>query len=189
MSQLMAAAAYAAEKHAFQVRKGRAGAPYVNHVLDVAQRLEAAHPGDTVLVIGGLLHDVIEDCSDWTGDDHARTPEAVGREIEGRFGAEVAALVWEVTDDKTLDKDVRKARQVETVAGKSVLAKRLKFADKTSNVTALAESPPDWPLERQRAYLDWAEKVLAGARGVSPRLETEFDAALARTRSTLGAPA
>ncbi|HEY2744342.1 MAG TPA: serine/threonine-protein kinase PknK, partial [Polyangia bacterium] len=55
--------------------------PYVNHVIGVAAMLaEATGGSDPVLVMGGLLHDTMED----TGATYA--------ELARRFGAEVAAL-------------------------------------------------------------------------------------------------
>jgi (p)ppGpp synthase/HD superfamily hydrolase len=128
-----------------------------------------------VLVIGALLHDVIED-TDGTADD-----------ITALFGAEVAALVVEVTDDKSLPKAERKARQVRDVAGKSASARRIKLADKAANLAALCDSPPtDWDMTRRRAYLDWAEQVIAGCRGLDPVLEAAFDAEAARLRAAFG---
>ncbi len=57
----------------------------------------------------------------------------------------------------------------------------LKLADKCSNLTAILGSPPpDWPLLRRQEYFDWAHAVVAGCRGVNPRLEAQFDALYAR---------
>jgi len=39
----------------------------------------------------------------------------------------------------------------------------------------LSEPPLDWPVERQREYFIWAEKVIAGLRGVNLTLEQELD--------------
>jgi hypothetical protein len=50
------------------------------------------------------------------------------------------------------------------------------------------ETPPaKWPLKRKRKYLDWAERVAAGCRGVNPALEGAFDKALHRAREVLAA--
>lgn len=142
-----------------------AGEPYVNHVLDVARRLAAARPDDTALIVAGLLHDIVEDT------------EGTEAEIAGMFGGEVAALVMEVTDDKSLPKEERKRLQIEKAPAKSARGKMLSLADKASNLGSFATSPPEWPHERKRAYLDWAREVVAGCRGVDARLEADFDAA------------
>jgi (p)ppGpp synthase/HD superfamily hydrolase len=84
----------------------------------------------------------------------------------------------EVTDDKTLPKDERKRRQVETAPEKSREAKLIKLADKTSNLRTIASSPAaDWSVNRRLEYIDWAKAVVAGLRGISPWLEQQFDEA------------
>lgn len=160
---------FAARAHAHQKRKGQAAEPYINHLADVAARLARSPRADVETVIAGLLHDVVED----TG----RTIE----EVEASFGPTVAGYVREVTDDKSLPKEERKRRQVETAARKSDGAKRIKLADKASNLAALAQSPPHlWDSARKKAYVEWAHEVVAGLRGVDPFLEVAFDEEAAR---------
>ena len=99
--------------------------------------------------------------------------------IQDRWGAKVADLVEEVTDDKRLLKPVRKQKQVESAPKKSFGAKIIKLADKTSNLRALASSPPaDWPVERRLEYVAWAERVVSGLRGANATLEDLFDEAV-----------
>jgi GTP diphosphokinase / guanosine-3',5'-bis(diphosphate) 3'-diphosphatase len=146
----------AAKWHVHQRRKGPAKEPYINHLLEVATLVADATGGtDTNLVIAALLHDAIEDCE-------------VPRElIAEAFGDDVASIIQEVTDDKTLPKQVRKDEQVKTASKKSLRAKLLKLADKTSNLRAVAVSPPaDWSVRRKKAYVDWSrELVNKGLRG------------------------
>jgi hypothetical protein len=61
----------------------------------------------------------------------------------------------------------------------------LKLADKTSNLRAVAASPPsNWSVKRRIEYVQWAKKVVEGLRGVNPKLESQFDeAAQAAERS------
>ncbi len=155
---------FAARKHVHQRRKGELEEPYINHLAEVAQMLAAATEGhDTVLVLAGLLHDTIEDT------------ETTFAELEAKFGREVADLVAEVSDDKTLEKVERKRLQIEKAPTKSDRAKMLKMADKTSNLHSIIQSPPkDWSLERKREYFEWASDVVAGCRGVNDYLEKEF---------------
>ncbi len=175
MRAVLEAAHYAAVRHAGQFRKGERAEPYVNHVLDVARRVAAARPDDETLILAALLHDIVEDT------------EGTEAEIERLFGPAVAALVMEVTDDKALEKDERKRLQVEHASGLSDAAKRLKLADKAANVTAVALTPPaGWPHERKTQYVDWAEAVAAGLRGVDDDLERGFDEAVALARKTFG---
>ena len=167
---------FAARKHAGQRRKGQAAEPYVNHLAEVARLVAEATGGDdAVAVLGALLHDTIED----TGTTRA--------ELEKEFGAEVAALVAEVTDDKTLPKAERKQQQVDRAPHKSARAKMIKLADKTSNLRSIAASPPvGWDWERQRDYFEWAGRVADGCRGVNAQLERWFDEARANGIAALG---
>ena len=167
---------FAAQKHATQRRKGEAQEPYVNHLAEVAELVAAATGGtDANLVAAAVLHDTIEDT------------KTSARELADVFNEDIAALVVEVTDDKTLDKQVRKDLQVTTAAKKSDRVKILKLADKTANLRSLAKSPPaHWDAARRRQYLVWSSDVAAGLRGVNPWLETAFDGASETARLTLG---
>ena len=165
---------FAARRHVHQRRKGEAAEPYVNHLAEVAALLAEATGGDDpVLLVASLLHDTIED------------QDVTRAEIAASFGDEVASLVAEVTDDKSLPKIERKRLQVENAPKKTERAKLLKLADKTSNLRAIANCPPAWPLQRQREYVDWAERVVAGCRGVNAQLERAFDAAAAQARAAV----
>jgi len=158
------AADFAARAHVGARRKGAAGEPYVNHLAEVAALLAVASGGeDAVLVAAGWLHDTLED----TATTYAQ--------LEDHFGPEVANVVAEVTDDKSLPDAERKRRQVETVTGKSARAQLLKIADKTSNLRALAASPPvGWDRDRLIAYIDWAEAVVGQCRGQNGFLDAVF---------------
>ena len=94
------------------------------------------------------------------------------------FGEGVARLVEEVTDDKALPREERKRLQVEHAQHISRRAKILKLADKTSNLRAIAASPPpDWSVRRRLEYVEWAKDVAGGLQGVCAWLEREFEAA------------
>jgi (p)ppGpp synthase/HD superfamily hydrolase len=98
--------------------------------------------------------------------------------IASDYGRKIADIVTEVTDDKSLPKAERKRLQVETAGHKSREARVIKLADKTSNVRAIASSPPpDWSVERRLDYVRWASEVVAQIRGTSPWLEQQFDEA------------
>ncbi|HMD84221.1 MAG TPA: HD domain-containing protein, partial [Terriglobia bacterium] len=131
VQRILAAAMFAAEKHAAQKRKGAAAEPYINHLIEVAQLIaESSERLDTNLVMAGFLHDTIED----TG--------TTAEELERAFGSDITALVVEMTDDKSLPKEVRKILQVENAPHKSVRAQVIKLADKISNLRAILASPP-----------------------------------------------
>ncbi len=178
LSRVLRAAERAAHWHSEQRRKGAAQEPYVNHLLEVARLVaEATGGADPDLVVAALLHDAVED-------------QPVSRAaIAQEFGEDVAALVMEVTDDKTLPKEQRKRLQVEHAPEKTPRAAILKLADKTSNLTALALSPPaNWNAARRLAYVQWARNVAAGLRVENPWLRSRFaDAADAAERAARGA--
>jgi (p)ppGpp synthase/HD superfamily hydrolase len=165
---VLRAADAAARWHVHQRRKGSAQEPYINHLIEVASLVaQATHGRDPDLVVAALLHDAVE--------DQEVPSELIARE----FGSNVAEIVAEVTDDKTVEKAERKRKQVATAHKKSDQAKMLKLADKTSNLRAIAFSPsPNWSVRRRLEYIDWAKDVVAGLRGVSPWLEEQFDRAV-----------
>jgi len=166
---------FAAQRHADQRRKGSRREPYVNHLAEVAESLcEATGGGDAALVAAALLHDTIEDT------------QTSLEELLMLFGEDVAALVMEVTDDKSLPKLERKRLQIVMAPKKSRRAKLLKIADATSNVRALAADPPaDWSTERVLDYIAWAEQVIGHCRGLNSELEQAFDAAVSSARAAV----
>jgi guanosine-3',5'-bis(diphosphate) 3'-pyrophosphohydrolase len=123
---------------------------------------------DADILQAALLHDTIEDT------------KTTGDELEQEFGPVVRRIVEEVTEDKTLPKKERKARQVSMAPRISVEAKLVKIADKTANTRDMVWHPPEsWDQERREAYLRWTAEVIAGCRGILPELEDLYDAAFA----------
>ena len=135
--------------HEGQFRKGKAKEPYVNHLEEVAKLTERWGGGENAIA-AAWLHDTVEDC-----------PPISSADLASLFGDEVAYIVAELTDDKSLSKAERKRKQVENAPHKSNDASLVKLADKTSNVGAIGKSPPaDWSLERRLAYISWAYEVV-----------------------------
>lgn len=175
MTDLIARArAFAEAQHAGQTRKGAEAAPYITHVAEVAEMVQRfGEPPEAVAA--AWLHDVVEDC-----------PPTGIKDIADLFGATVAAIVAEVTDDKTLPKAERKRLQVVNAARKSPEAALIKIADKTSNVRAIEKAPPtDWSTARKLAYLDWAEQVVTALPHRPVAAMTAFTRALDDTRAAL----
>ncbi len=119
---------YTARVHDGQVRLS--GEPYLSHPLEVAGIL-ADMKLDTVSVVAGLLHDVVE-------DTHA-TPE----DIEEHFGSEVLRIVAGVTKMSKLPFNSSRARQAESIR-KMLLAMAddirvimIKLADRLHNMRTL----------------------------------------------------
>lgn len=168
LGAVLRAAVFAGRVHAGHRRKGDAQEPYVNHVLEVAMIL-ATHGGPGVAIVAALLHDTVEDSD---ADPEPTTLEHLAAE----FGEEVARIVAEVSDDKSLPKETRKALQVRLAPKKSDAAKQVKLADKISNLRAITASPPKgWDHGRRLEYVGWAGRVAAGLRGVNPALDALFE--------------
>jgi (p)ppGpp synthase/HD superfamily hydrolase len=178
VTRILAAAKYAAEKHAGQKRKGLAKEPYVNHLIEVAELIAASCEAlDTNLIVAGLLHDTIEDT------------DTSAQELEQHFGGDVTSLVLEATDDKSLPKETRKALQIETAPHKSPRAQTLKLADKISNLRSLLASPPqEWSFDRKREYGDWAKRVVDGFTAPNCLLKAQFDEAYAQLAELTNEP-
>ena len=161
------ALAFAARKHRDQRRKDEYASPYINHPIALAELLvNEGGITDHVVLCAAILHDTIEDT------------ETTYAELVGAFGREIADVVAEVTDNKSLDAAVRKLSEIEHAAHASPRAKLVKLADKTCNLRDLAVTPPpEWSQDRRAAYLDWAQQVVAGIRGANAALEAAFDKA------------
>ncbi|MEO0829949.1 MAG: HD domain-containing protein [Pseudomonadota bacterium] len=173
--RIEAARDLATRLHEGQVRKGAERYPYILHCREVATFTEL-HGGDEVAVCAAWLHDTVEDCPPFS-------LEAIASE----FGPEVARVVGELTDDKSLPSKARKALQIENGPKKSAAACLVKLGDKTSNCRSIATAPPvGWPLERRVAYLDWSERVVAALAHRPATALEEFDVTLRAARLRLG---
>jgi guanosine-3',5'-bis(diphosphate) 3'-pyrophosphohydrolase len=174
-ANLLSAIAFAADKHRRQRRKDADASPYINHPIAVATVL--AVEGDVVdeaTLLCAILHDTVEDT------------ETTFAELGQHFGAEVAELVRELTDDKSLVKSERKRLQIEYAKESSLRAKQVRIADKICNVRDVTDCPPAaWPLQRRLEYLSWSAKVVEGCRGVNSKLDGVFDQAIVRAREAL----
>ena len=158
-ARLLEAASFAADRHRDQRRKDVDATPYINHPLAVGRILAEAGVEDVEVLIAGILHDTIEDT------------KTAAEELTQRFGERVCGLVLEVTDDKSLDKLERKRLQVIKAPSKSDDAKMIKLADKISNLRDLKNPPVGWTAKRVGAYIQFAEMVAGGCKGVNPALD------------------
>jgi guanosine-3',5'-bis(diphosphate) 3'-pyrophosphohydrolase len=93
---------FAAQKHRMQRRKDSEASPYINHPIALMHVLCIdGGINDPLILAAAALHDTIED---------TETTEA---ELRTTFGEEIAQIVVELTDDKSLAKEVRKRLQIE----------------------------------------------------------------------------
>ena len=124
---------YAAELHRRDRRKGT-DVPYLTHLLSVAV-LVLEDGGDETQAMAGLLHDAAEDHPTSEG------PSGRLRELEVRFGADVAGLVAFCTDHLELeppssrfrkDRYVAHLREAEDLGGL-----RVSLSDKVHNARSI----------------------------------------------------
>ena len=172
---ILKAAHFAAEQHRDQRRKDIHASPYIIHPISVALAIsQIGGVDDPEILAAALLHDTLEDTK--------TEPE----DLEAEFGKKVCEYVLDVTDDKTLQKDERKRRQIEHAKKISKGAALIKLGDKISNVTDVIDNPPvGWNINRRKEYLDWAEKVIENCPKVNDRMENKFQEIIKQGREAL----
>ena len=172
---ILKAAQFAAEQHRDQRRKDIHASPYIIHPISVALAIsQIGGVDDPEILAAALLHDTLEDTK--------TEPE----DLEAEFGKKVCEYVLDVTDDKTLQKDERKSRQIEHAKKISKGAALIKLGDKISNVTDVIDNPPvGWNINRRKEYLDWAEKVIENCPKVNDRMENKFQEIIKQGREAL----
>ena len=151
---------FAAEAHRGQIFPGTDGLPYVMHVSMVAMEVMTALALETfeapdLAVQCALLHDTIED----TGV----SPE----DLEGRFGAAVAAGVAALSKDPSLPKPEQMADSLRRICQQPREVWIVKLADRISN---LQPPPARWSKEKRTRYRDEAENILDALGPASPYL-------------------
>jgi (p)ppGpp synthase/HD superfamily hydrolase len=154
---------YASEKHMTQRRKGCDQVPYINHLIKVAEILHrVGKETDYEILSAALLHDIIEDCC------------VSEKELTEKFGERITKLVVEVTDDMTLTYEDRKRFQIKKALTLSNDAKKIKIADKISNIEDILTLPLTWSNRRKRQYVEWSIQVIENCKGVNSYLDYAF---------------
>jgi (p)ppGpp synthase/HD superfamily hydrolase len=162
-SLIIDAEQFARERHEGQFRKGHLKEPYSVHLEEVA-RLCKSWGAEDEIVAAAWLHDTVEDCPPTSID-----------EIKAVFNKNIASIVDELTDKKSLSKAERKQSQINRAAKKSYGASLVILADKTSNVGSIIHSPPkDWSLDRQQSYIVWAQQVVELLPNVPAEARQQF---------------
>ncbi len=158
---------FAFKSHRGQDRDGVAALPYITHPIDVLNllRYEAEVTDETVLC-AAVLHDTVEEA------------DVTFKDIEKEFGKKVSDLVKELTREEP-DEELRKLPEKELwkIRNTALLleidkmsdnAKRIKLADRCSNLTAALKTRTGEKLER---YVGQSRQILAHIdREVSPPL-------------------
>ena len=159
--------AYELAKTAHEGQKRRSGEPYLTHPVCVAIIL-AQLEMDKETIVGGLLHDVVEDTS-YTSED-----------IKEQFSEEVAILVDGVTKLTQLNYSADKVEVQAENLRKMFLAMAsdirviiIKLADRLHNMRTMQFMPPEKQKEKSRETMD-IYAPLADRLGIS-KVKVELD--------------
>lgn len=123
MERIEKALRIAAIAHTGQERKDD-GSPYIVHPVMVSRILET-HGFREEVVAAGLVHDVLEDS------------EMTEAEMRAELGDTIVDIVTNVSEDKSLEWEVRKEAYIEAVANASDETKAVSVADKIHNAKSL----------------------------------------------------
>ena len=164
LERIKAAYTMARQAHKGQMRSS--GDPYISHPIEVAIILVGLGM-DSDTIIGGILHDVVEDTSITLED------------IQKRFGGDVADLVDGVTKLANIPYSSRAEQQAENVRkmllamAKDVRVVIIKLADRLHNMRTLDYRTPEKQrvksLETMEIYAPLAHRL--GIRSVKEELE------------------
>jgi len=166
LEKIKAACDYAAKLHEGQFRVS--GEPYISHPIAVAE-IVASLGLDTNSICAALLHDTVEDCSDKTDL----------REIELRFGKEVAMLVDGLTKLVVLNVEDKEEAHIENIRkmllamSKDVRVIFIKLCDRLHNMRTLSvKADPkrrSTALETMHVYAPLAHRL--GMQKIKQELE------------------
>ena len=159
-------AAYTMARQAHEGQMRSSGDPYISHPIEVAIILVGLGM-DSDTIIGGILHDVVEDTSITLED------------IQKQFGGDVADLVDGVTKLANIPYSSRAEQQAENVRkmllamAKDVRVVIIKLADRLHNMRTLDYRTPEKQrvksLETMEIYAPLAHRL--GIRSVKEELE------------------
>ena len=166
IEKIKRAGEYAESLHEGQFRVS--GEPYISHPVAVAE-IVVDLGLDTNSICAALLHDTVEDCSDKTDL----------REIEKRFGEEVALLVDGLTKIPLLNIEDKEEAQIENIRkmllamSKDVRVIFIKLCDRLHNIRTLDAKPEEkrraTALETMHVYAPLAHRL--GMRKLKHELE------------------
>ena len=157
---------YASLLHDGQFRQS--GEPYITHPLSVA-KIVATLGLDSDSICAALLHDTVEDCADKTNL----------KELQKRFGADVALLVDGLTKIVILQTEDKEEAHIETLRkmllamSKDIRVIFIKLCDRLHNMRTLDAKPPEkqriTALETMHVYAPLAHRL--GMQRIKQELE------------------
>ncbi len=155
MDKVSRAEEFARKRHQGQLRSG-SNIPYIVHPISVCNHLKKIlEIKDEDILAAALLHDTLEDT------------KTSYEELYKEFGKRVANLVLELTNDKSLPKEERKAKMIEKAKTISRDAKIIRLADRYDNVLGME----NWTEDRKSAYIKESRKLLNSLSGTDKKME------------------
>ncbi len=151
---------FAIERHSKQMRDDNK-TPFVSHPIAVCEILRENGITDTDIICAAYLHDTVEDT------------DATIEDINREFGKDVADLVFELTNDKSIPKPERDSRMIEYFKKASRGAKLIKLADRYHNLCSLPETP-SWSAGKKAEYVEESKRLLESLQGTHTNLEKMF---------------
>lgn len=161
---VLKAEALARKIYAGKYRSGESRRAYIEHPLALVAILRRHGVSDPITLAGALLHDAIEESN--------HDPQ-VAIAIKRESGAEVLALVLEVTDLGDVSREERRAEQIARAKGYSIRAGLVRTADKLANLSEILATPPKWAPKHVIAYAGFAMQVVAVCGHVCPAMALE----------------
>ena len=166
MEKIIEACNYAEELHAGQFRVS--GEPYISHPVAVAEIVFSLGL-DTSSICAALLHDTVEDCPDKTDN----------KEIEARFGKEIAMLVDGLTKLVPMNLEDKEEAHIENIRKMLLAMSRdvrvifIKLCDRLHNMRTLSvksdEKRRKTALETMHVYAPLAHRL--GMQKIKQELE------------------
>lgn len=165
--RVFAALSFAAQRHRDAPRPG--ADPCLAHPIAVADAIVSiGGVTDAVVLCAALLHDVV---------NNTETPPQL---LMDRFGREIADVVLDISDDRSLPEVQRRRVQVAYAPNLSGRARLVRLADMLCRLRRLAAVPR----AERAAEVAWVAQMVAGLGGMNTALETAADAALLALHDT-----
>lgn len=148
-SVLEKAILFAVKAHQGQTRKGD-GRPYILHPLSVMQRIDKNKKSSNryLLAVAAILHDTVEDCG------------VTLQQIAEEFGYQVAALVDELTLDKSKYVAIGKKEYLaQELYGMSSYALAIKLCDRLDNLEDMESMSPSFQTKYKEETLYILDRI------------------------------
>ncbi|BFZ22055.1 hypothetical protein BsWGS_25094 [Bradybaena similaris] len=155
---------YAAIKHRDARRQDEYQTPYINHLIDISYILvNEGAVSDISVIQAALLNSVMEET------------ETSYYELHAEFGEDIANLVKELTSDKSIQKQERRQRLLDSVSRFSPRAKAVLLAKELNMLREYRRAPPAWSKEKLQEYYESSARLISKLRSTNSGIEKSLD--------------